>query len=88
MHMLDNDGYDNHFGKLVVVRGEKISKLYWTKALVAKDSVNAMNIMTSLWHKRLSHISEKRLNCLAKNDMLLRLKNVELEMSSHCIVGK
>ncbi|RDX86400.1 hypothetical protein CR513_32268, partial [Mucuna pruriens] len=42
VHMLDDGGYDNHFGygkwkltkgNLVVARGEKISKLYWTKAL-------------------------------------------------------
>ncbi|RDY06497.1 hypothetical protein CR513_09507, partial [Mucuna pruriens] len=66
--MLDDGGYDNHFGhgkwkltkgNLVVARGEKISKLYWTKALVAKDSVNAMDMEASLWHRRLSHISEK-----------------------------
>ncbi|RDX75395.1 hypothetical protein CR513_44726, partial [Mucuna pruriens] len=68
VHMLDDCGYDNHFGyrkwkltkgNLVVARGEKISKLYWTKALVAKDSVNAMDMEASLWHRRLSHISEK-----------------------------
>jgi len=43
MHVLDDAGYDNHFGfgkwkltkgNLVVAKGEKISKLYWTKALV------------------------------------------------------
>ncbi|RDX97971.1 hypothetical protein CR513_19188, partial [Mucuna pruriens] len=88
MHMLDDGGYDNHFGygkwkltkgNLVVARGEKISKLYWTKALVAKDSVNAMDMETFLWHRRLTHISEKRLNCLAKKDMLPGLKNAELE---------
>ncbi|RDX90435.1 hypothetical protein CR513_27697, partial [Mucuna pruriens] len=57
MHMLDDGGYDNHFGhgkrkltkgNLVVARGEKFSKLYWTKALVAKDSVNAMDMEASL----------------------------------------
>ncbi|RDY00421.1 hypothetical protein CR513_16400, partial [Mucuna pruriens] len=49
VHMLDNGGYDNHFGygKWKLTKGVKISKLYWTKALVAKDSVNAMNMMTS-----------------------------------------
>ncbi|RDY10271.1 hypothetical protein CR513_05239, partial [Mucuna pruriens] len=94
VHMLDDGGYDNHFGhgkwkltkgNLVVARGEKISKLYWTKALVAKDSVNAMDMEASLWHRRLSHISEKGLTCLAKKDMLLRLKNAELEKCSHCM---
>ncbi|RDX64142.1 hypothetical protein CR513_57333, partial [Mucuna pruriens] len=97
VHMLDDGGYDDHFGngkwkltkgKLVVARGEKISKLYWTKALVVKDSVNAMDMEASLWHRRLSHISEKRLNCLAKKDMLPRLKNAELEKCSHCMAGK
>ncbi|RDX90348.1 hypothetical protein CR513_27800, partial [Mucuna pruriens] len=79
MHMLDNGGYDNHFGyekwkliesNLVVTKGEKISKLYWTKALVAKDSVNSMDIEASLRHRKLSHISEKWLNYLAKKNML------------------
>ena len=55
--------YDNHFGSgkwkltrgnLVVAKGEKISKLYWTKALVARDSVNAMDMEESLWHRRRS----------------------------------
>jgi len=44
--------------------------LYWTKALVAKDSVNVMDIEASLWHQRLNHISENELNCLAKKDVL------------------
>ncbi|RDX88352.1 hypothetical protein CR513_30073, partial [Mucuna pruriens] len=79
VHMLDDGGYDNHFGygkwkltkgNLVVAKGEKFSKLYWIKALVAKDSVNAMDMEAYLWHRRLSHISEKGLNCLAKKDML------------------
>ncbi|RDX88618.1 hypothetical protein CR513_29764, partial [Mucuna pruriens] len=97
VYMLDDGGYDNHFGhgkwkltkgNLVVARGEKISKLYWTKALVAKDSVNAMDMEASLWHRRLSHISEKGLTCLAKKDMLPGLKNAELEKCSHCMAGK
>ncbi|RDX90379.1 hypothetical protein CR513_27759, partial [Mucuna pruriens] len=97
VHILDDGGYDNHFGhekqkltkgNLVVARGEKISKLYWIKALVVKDSVNVMDMKTSLWHRRFSHISEKWLTCLAKKDMLPGLKNTELEKCSHCMVGK
>jgi len=70
VHMLDDYGYDNHFGSgkwklnkgnLVVARGEKLSKLYWTNALVAKDSVNVFHLEASLWHRRVSHISEKGL---------------------------
>ncbi|RDX76024.1 hypothetical protein CR513_44031, partial [Mucuna pruriens] len=95
--MFDDSGYDNHFGhgkckltkgNLVVAKGEKISKLYRTKALVVKESVNVMDMEAFLWHRRLSHISEKGLNCLAKNDMLPGLKNAELEKCSHYMVGK
>ncbi|RDX66455.1 hypothetical protein CR513_54773, partial [Mucuna pruriens] len=83
VHMLDDGGYDNHFGhgkwkltkgNLVVARGEKISKLYWTKALVAKDSVNAMDIEASLWHRRLSHISEKGLNLFSQKGHASKIK--------------
>nr|KYP49354.1 Retrovirus-related Pol polyprotein from transposon TNT 1-94 [Cajanus cajan] len=42
----------------------------------------------SLWHRRLIHISEKGLNCLAKNDVLQGLKRAELEKCSHCMAGK
>lgn len=57
LHMLDDCGYDNHFGSrkwkldkgnLVVARGEKLSKLYWTKALVAMDNVNAIDMEATL----------------------------------------
>ena len=47
-----------------------------------------MDIEASLWHRRLSHISEKGLNCLAKKDMLPGLKNIDLEKCSHCMIGK
>ncbi|RDY05683.1 hypothetical protein CR513_10444, partial [Mucuna pruriens] len=71
-----------------MTKGEKISKLYWTKTLVAKDSVNVMDMEASLWYRRLSHISEKGLNCLVKKDMLPGLKNAKLEKYSHCMPGK
>ena len=95
--MLDDDGYDNHFssgnwkltkGNLVLAKGQKIYKLYWTKALVAKDSVNAMDMEASLWHRRLIHISKKGLECLAKKDVLSGMKSVELEKCSHSMASK
>ena len=97
VQMFDDSGYENHFGSgkwklsrgnLIVAKGERISKLYWKKALVAKESVNAMDMYTSLWHRRLSHISEKGLDCLAKKDVLPGLKSAELEKCSHCMAGK
>ncbi|RDY10892.1 hypothetical protein CR513_04511, partial [Mucuna pruriens] len=91
VHMLDDGGYDNHFGygkwkltkgNLVVAREEKISK---DKNFV---SVNVMDMEAPLWHRRLSHISEKGLNCLAKKDMLPGSKNAKLEKRYNCMAGK
>ncbi|RDY02493.1 hypothetical protein CR513_14051, partial [Mucuna pruriens] len=59
VHMLNDGGYDNHFGyrkwkltkdNLVVARREKISKLYGRKVVVAKNSVNAIDMEASLCH--------------------------------------
>ena len=71
-----------------MARGEKFSKLYWTKVLVVRDSVNAIDMEASLWHRRLRHISEKGLNVLAKKDVLPGLNNVDLEKCSHYMAGK
>ncbi|RDX98669.1 hypothetical protein CR513_18373, partial [Mucuna pruriens] len=54
----------------------------------AQDSVNAMDMEAPLWHRRLSLINEKGLNCLAKNDMLRGLKNAKLEKCSHYMAAK
>nr|KYP47171.1 Retrovirus-related Pol polyprotein from transposon TNT 1-94 [Cajanus cajan] len=47
-----------------------------------------MDREASLWNRRLGHISENGLNCLAKKDVLFGLKSVELEKCSHCMAGK
>ncbi|RDX88387.1 hypothetical protein CR513_30024, partial [Mucuna pruriens] len=51
-------------------------------------SVSDVCLQTNTRMQLLSHISEKGLNCLAKNDMLSGLKNAELEKCSHCMVSK
>ena len=33
-----------------MTREENLSKLYWTKYLVARDDVNAIDMEISLWH--------------------------------------
>ncbi|KAG8496860.1 hypothetical protein CXB51_008026 [Gossypium anomalum] len=43
---------------------------------------------TKLWHMRLSHMSEKELNCLVKKNQLSSLKNAILKNYVHCLVGK
>lgn len=43
---------------------------------------------TKLWHIRLSHISEKGLNCLAKKNLLSGLKSTILKNCAHCVARK
>lgn len=58
-------------GYLIVARGKKCSSLYWTKASVSVDSINSVECdnQSELWNRRLSHISVKGLNCLAKKNL-------------------
>ncbi|VFQ72031.1 unnamed protein product [Cuscuta campestris] len=84
VHRLDDEGYENHFGggqwklkrgNLVVARGKKESKLYRLESVLSHDVNGDVNVIESskashLWHRRLSHISEKGLNLLAKKYVL------------------
>ncbi|KAK8527579.1 hypothetical protein V6N12_054785 [Hibiscus sabdariffa] len=96
---LDDEGFCNTFsdgqwkltkGSLVVARGKKSSNLYLMKASTSRDTVNMTvnDSSTELWHKHLSHMSEKGLNCLAKKNQLSRLKNATLKNCAYCLAGK
>jgi len=39
---------------MVLVRGGKLFKLYWTKNLVVKDYVNVVDMEERLWYKGLT----------------------------------
>ena len=43
---------------------------------------------STLWHKRLSHISEKGLNFLDKKKLLSNFQSAKLEKCEHCMAGK
>ncbi|PHT50737.1 hypothetical protein CQW23_10484 [Capsicum baccatum] len=77
-------------GSLVVAGGDKRRALYWTTASTYANMVNAVESasFSILWHKRLSHISDKRLNVLAKKKLLLHFESAKLEKCEHCLVGK
>ncbi|GKD16351.1 putative RNA-directed DNA polymerase [Tanacetum coccineum] len=44
--------------------------------------------MTELWHKRLGHMSEKRMSILSKKNVLSGVHDIILKKCSHCLVGK
>ena len=45
-------------------------------------------IEADLWHKRLSHINQKRLEALSKQDILPQEINNKLSFCKHCALGK
>ena len=73
-----------------MARGNKRRGLYWTTASACVDMVNAVESDNSstLWHKRLSHISEKGLTILAKKKLLSNFQSAKLEKCEHCLAGK
>ncbi|KAG6424239.1 hypothetical protein SASPL_114654 [Salvia splendens] len=96
---LDDEGFCNTFsegqwkltkGSLVVARGTKNANLYLMQASTSSTNVNVTenDSSTELWHRRLSHISEKGLNCLAKKNLLSGLKSTILQNCAHCVAGK
>ena len=78
---LDDEGYHSHLGEvkwkltkgsLVLAREKKNNTLYKIEAKLIKAEANIVENETSteLWHKRLGHISEKRLQVFAKKKTL------------------
>lgn len=45
-------------------------------------------ISLDLWHRRLSHISEKGLNCLIRNNAISGVSTAKLDKCDHCIARK
>ena len=96
---LDDDGYCNVFnegqwkltkGSLIVARGKKSCNLYLLQASISSNFVNSIKGLNvcDLWHKRLSHISERGLDCLRKKNLLSGLKDAKIDMCEHCLAGK
>ncbi|KAK8596543.1 hypothetical protein V6N12_065028 [Hibiscus sabdariffa] len=77
-------------GSLVEARGKKSSNLYLMHASISRDTVNvtANENSTELWHKWLSHMSEKGHNFLAKKNQILGLKNATLKKYAHFLAKK
>lgn len=96
---LDDDGYYNSFsgdewklkkGSMVIVKGRRHSNLYIVRTGISKRYINTCEDDSSseLWHKRLSHMSEKGLSILAKKNVLSGISNVQLKRCPHCLAGK
>ena len=87
-------------GSLVVAKDAKVGTLclctrntYSTLVAIdidnaVKTTVNVVRTDSSIWHHRLGHMSEKGMKLLHSKNLLLGLKNIDLEFCENCVCGK
>ncbi|RVW68574.1 Retrovirus-related Pol polyprotein from transposon TNT 1-94 [Vitis vinifera] len=75
-------------GAMVLARGKKTSTLYMTSCPRYIIAIADASIDTSLWHRRLGHISEKGMKMLLSKGKLPKLKSIDFDMCESCILGK
>ena len=69
---------------MIMAKGKKTWTLYIMQAKLVKEDVNVVDDSSvNLWHMRLSHISEKGLETLARKN-LLSLKERNLKKCTYC----
>ncbi|XP_047177902.1 uncharacterized mitochondrial protein AtMg00300-like [Vigna umbellata] len=76
----------------IVAKGRKSNGLYILEGstVIAHASGASQTIedKTRLWHLRMSHISEKDLKELEKQNRLMRDKLQKMDFYDHCVLGK
>ena len=71
-----------------MARGKKTGTLYMTSSPRDIIAVTDASTNTSLWHRRLGHMSEKGMKMLLSKEKLLELKSIDFDMYESCILGK
>ena len=74
-----------------MAKGQKTGTLYTLKTLIGKLDLAAITKegnLADLWHKRLSHMSDKGLKNLVGKNLLPGLKSYNLDLCEHCIYGR
>jgi hypothetical protein len=73
----------------VIEKGEKVGTLYLctgnTNSYIALASTG---VDTTLWHNSLGHMSEKGMYILHKRNLLLDIKQIDLDLCEHFVYGK
>ena len=75
-------------GARVLARGKKTGTLYMTSCPRDTIAVADASTNTSLWHRRLGHMSEKGMKMLLSKGKLPELKSIDFDMCESCILGK
>ena len=72
----------------ILTHGKKTGTLYMTSSPRDTIAVAEASTDTSLWHRRLGHVSEKGMKILLSRGKLLELKSIDFDMCENCILGK
>ncbi|RVW81313.1 Retrovirus-related Pol polyprotein from transposon TNT 1-94 [Vitis vinifera] len=75
-------------GARVLARGKKTGTLYMTSCPRDTIAVADASTDTSLWHRKLGHMSEKWMKMLLSKGKLPELKSIDFDMCESCILGK
>ncbi|RVW51035.1 Retrovirus-related Pol polyprotein from transposon TNT 1-94 [Vitis vinifera] len=75
-------------GARVLARGKKTGTLYMTSCPRDTIAIADARTDTSLWHRRLGHMSEKWMKMLLSKGKLPKLKSIDFDMCESCILGK
>ena len=75
-------------GARVLAHGKKTGTLYMISSLRDTIAVADASTDTSLWHRRLGHMSEKEMKMLLSKEKLPELKSIDFDMCESCILGK
>ena len=68
--------------------GKKTGILYMTSSPRDIIAVADASTNTSLWHRRLGHMSKKGMKMLLSKGKLPELKSIDFNMCESCILGK
>ena len=71
-----------------MAHGKKTGTLYMTSSPRDTIAVAEVSTNTSLWHRKLGHMSEKGMKMLLSRGKLLELKSINFDMCKSCILGK
>ena len=97
VEQLDDEGYTILFvggtwkvtkGVKVLAHGKKTGTLYMTSSPRDTIVVADTSTDTSLWHRKLGHMSEKGMKMLLSKEKLPELKSIDFDMCESCILGK
>ncbi|RVW99366.1 Retrovirus-related Pol polyprotein from transposon TNT 1-94 [Vitis vinifera] len=75
-------------GARVLARGKKTGTLYMTSCPRDIIAIADVSTDTSLWHRKLGHMSEKWMKILLSKGKLPELKSIDFDMCESCILGK